>query len=65
MTADWQKIYHIEIKVLKPGGFGYPEVIRIKWQGKWYRHVHFSTDQDLRLTQYLKEHCPENVKQEE
>ena len=33
---------------------GHPEIIEVKHKGKWFRYVHFSSELELRMKNFIK-----------
>lgn len=33
---------------------GHPEVIEIKYKNEWFRYVHFSTEHEKQMNQFIK-----------
>ena len=47
--------FPFEIRIVETNEQGYPEIIEIKYKGKWIRYVQFSSELELEMTQFVKD----------
>ena len=46
---------NISFRVCEYHEQGYPEIIEIKYKGKWLRYVHFNNNIELEINKYIKQ----------